>query len=132
MPAGRPRKYDSPEEMDAKIKAYFADEDTGTPTMAGLCLYLGFCDRHALLEYETYEGFSATVKKARTRIEMDRAQRLVHKDTFTPGLIFDLKNNHGWKDKTEQEMTGPDGGPVQNVHTVEIIGVRPDDYERKD
>ena len=28
------------------------------------------------------------------------------KETFTPGLIFNLKNNFsGWKDKTENETT---------------------------
>ena len=25
------------------------------------------------------------------------------------GVIFNLKNNYGWRDKTEQELTGKDG-----------------------
>ncbi len=27
------------------------------------------------------------------------------KDTFTPGLIFNAKNNFGWKDKSESDVT---------------------------
>ena len=122
---GRPRLYDSPEAMGERIDAYFDQLADKRPTVAGLCYFLGFADRHALAEYEGYDGFSATVKRARLRIEQDRAERLIEKDTFTPGLIFDLKNNHGWKDKTEQELSGPDGGPVQTVNKVEWVVVKP-------
>lgn len=112
---GRPRLYKSPEEMAERIDAYFDSEEASPPTMAGLCYFLGFSERHALSEYEKYDGFSATVKRARLRIEMDRSKRLLERDTFTPGLIFDLKNNHGWKDKHETELSGPGGGPIQHA-----------------
>lgn len=105
---GRPRIIGSPQEMQTKADAYFAECVTREkpPTMAGLCYALGFCERHALAEYEKYEGFSSTVKRLRLRIEQDRSENLNDKAKFTPGLIFDLKNNHGWVDKQEVEHSG--------------------------
>lgn len=105
---GRPRLYSDPLKLAERVAAYFDDlEDGKPPTLAGLCLFLGFADKQSLSTYETYgDEFSLTVKKARLRIEEDRSNRLLGKDTFTPGVIFDLKNNHGWKDKTEQEHSG--------------------------
>lgn len=108
------------------IDAYFKDIESGAkpPTLAGLCYFLGFADKQALSEYEGYgDEFSLPVKKARLRIERDRSERLLGKDTFTPGVIFDLKNNHGWKDKTEQELSGANGGPIE-VREVILRGVR--------
>jgi hypothetical protein len=112
--AGRPRAYETPEELAEQVDAYFADRDAQDkpPTMAGLSYFLGFSDRSSFTEYEDREGFSHTVKSARLRIELDRSEKLIGKDTFTPGLIFDLKNNHGWKDKNETELTGKDGAPL--------------------
>lgn len=129
---GRPRLYSEPDALAAKVDEYFAQED-GPPTIAGLCYFLGFQDRHALAEYEGYEEpFSATVKRARLRIEQDRAKRLLGKDTFTPGLIFDLKNNHGWKDRTEADLNV--GGQSDNplVTRVELVAVSPDHDDAED
>lgn len=105
---GRPSLFDDPGAMGEMIGEYFAkcEADPRPPTIAGLCYFLGFDDRHAMAEYETRPAFSATVKNARLRIEQDRSERLLGKDTFTPGVIFDLKNNHGWKDKQEVEHSG--------------------------
>lgn len=104
MAGGRPRLYDCPEEFARATDAYF--DEAKTPTMAGLCYHLGFEDRESFSQYEEYgPEFSRTVKRARLRMEADRHAKLVNKDTFTAGLIFDLKNNHGWKDKTEQDVT---------------------------
>lgn len=106
---GRPRLYKSASDLAVRIDAYFAERegDGKPPTLAGLCYFLGFADKQALSQYEGYgEEFSLPVKKARLRIEQDRSERLLAKDTFTPGVIFDLKNNHGWKDTVEQQHSG--------------------------
>lgn len=124
---GRPRLYPDADALAAKVDEYFAQCE-GHPTMAGLAYFLGFESRDALADYEGYEPpFSRTVKRARLRIETNRSQRLLDKDTFTPGLIFDLKNNHGWKDKTEADLNhgGQPGNPV--LTKVEIEAVFPDD-----
>lgn len=108
MAGGRPRLYDDPDIFSEKVEGYFAHVEATDkrPTLAGLSYYLGFADKQSFTQYEEYgDEFSLTVKRARLRIEDDRWQSLIDKAAFTPGLIFDLKNNHGWKDKTEQEVT---------------------------
>lgn len=106
MPAGRPPLYSDPAEMEARIDEYFADEGKERPTVSGLCYFLGFTDRHALAEYEKREEFSATVKKARMRIENALETHLYTGQVA--GVIFNLKNNFGWKDKQVQEIEVPE------------------------
>jgi len=121
---GRPRLYPDPEEFASKTDAYFKEMEAKErpPTLAGLCLFLGFSDKQSFSNYESYgDEFSLTVTRARLMIEVDRHERLIDKGLFTPGVAFDLKNNHGWKDKTEQELTGVDGGPVQFQRIERVI-----------
>lgn len=124
---GRPRMYDEPEAFSDKVEAYFDETEAKGKhaTLAGLSYFMGFADKQSFVEYENYGAdFSITVKRARLRMEADRHDRVISKDSFTPGLIFDLKNNHGWKDKTEQELTGADGGPVR-IEKIERVVVDP-------
>ena len=102
--AGRPRLYESTEDMQTKIDEYFFDEETkGKPTMSGLAYFLGFEDRHGLSHYANYPEFSTTVKKARSRVEMALEVHLYGQ--AVTGAIFSLKNNFGWKDKREIDAT---------------------------
>lgn len=106
---GRERRYQDHAEFDALVEAYFKDCDTNgkKPTLSGISLHLGFSDKETFGSYAAVSfEFARTINKARMRIEENRHQLLVAKDTFTPGIIFDLKNNHGWKDKSEVELTG--------------------------
>jgi len=114
---GRPPLYDDPLVMEAKIDQYFDDLEKGKPpTVAGLCYFLGFSDRGALSEYEKREGFSRTVKSARLRIEVDRSERLISSGTPTAGIIFDLTNNHNWKNPQHMKMSqDEDGGPQEVI-----------------
>jgi len=110
----RPRVYETPEDMEPAIEAYFdqCDEEKRPYTIAGLAYDLGFADRNALTEYEKRDEFSSTVKRARMRVERQRSERLVSGEGNVTGMIFDLKNNFGWKDKQELEHSGPDGGAM--------------------
>lgn len=116
MPAGRPPKYKTPEEMQKVIDDYFenvptrpvlvGDELRNLPaiTITGLCLHLGFCDRASFYDYEKNKEFSHTIKKARLRIENDYEMSL-RTGRNNSGDIFALKN-FGWKDKQEVEQSG--------------------------
>lgn len=122
---GRPRLHQDPKAFADDVEAYFALTETAgkMPTLSGICLHLGFADKQSFSNYASYgEDFSLTVNKARLRIEDDRNQRLAKAD-FSPGIIFDLKNNHGWKDKTETELTGADGGPIRSETKVDVTGL---------
>lgn len=151
-PGGRPLKFQTVEELQQKIDAYFADcdphvievtewvkarEKSGQlkkdenglsylvqvthkvmteqkPYMiTGLALALG-TTRETLLDYEDREQFSDTIKAAKLKCESYSEQML-----FTPsptGSIFNLKNNYGWKDKTE--LDNHHSGEVQFVNGV--------------
>lgn len=118
---GRPRLYTDPQLFSDKVDDYFADCEVRErkPTLAGLCVFMGFYDKDSFVHYQNYgPDFSRTVSRAKLLMEDDRHQLLLSKDKFTPGVAFDLKNNHGWKDKTETELTGANGGPVETKSWV--------------
>lgn len=130
MAIGRPPKYSTPEEMQAAIDAYFnegawvqvGDNREFRPTISGLAYALDM-STEALRNYEEKDNFLATVKKAKLRVEMALEERLY--GNSVTGLIFNLKNNFGWKDKTEQELTGKDGGPIKSEVQWVIQPVKP-------
>ncbi|MBR4973292.1 MAG: hypothetical protein IKY45_02375 [Clostridia bacterium] len=104
MSIGRPKKYESAEAMQKDIDKYFADcDEKGRPyTVSGLAYALG-TTRRTLLDYQEKDDFSHTIKNAKTKIELFNEEMLYSKDVSTTGVIFNLKNNYGWKDKQEIE-----------------------------
>ena len=108
---GRPKLFDSAEELQAKIDAYFESDDAHiiqedvkfpAPTMSGLAMYLGI-DRKSLYNYSQDDEFFPTIKKAKLRVESFLEKRLYGNNVT--GVIFSLKNNFDWKDKSEIEQT---------------------------
>jgi hypothetical protein len=100
---GRPPKYDDSEKMAKAIDKYFNEciENNEPFTVTGLALYLGFCSRVSLYDYEKIDQFSSLIKKARLIIENQYEKYLTNNEK-TAGTIFWLKN-HGWSDKLETE-----------------------------
>lgn len=138
MGAGRPRQYETVEDLEAVIEDYFEscwvdkitesiDKD-GVCTMStvryqnrpytvtGLALHLNLT-RKGLIDYQGREEFSHTITRAKTRVEMGYEEALFSKNSNGPA--FGLKENFGWKDKVTQELTGKDGGPIETA--TEII-----------
>lgn len=105
MPAGRPPKYTDPDEMQEVIDKYFADCDVNDKpyTISGLALALGM-STEALRHYGERDEFVATIKGAKLKCENYLEEALVTRPSGHTGLIFSLKNNYGWKDKTEQDV----------------------------
>lgn len=113
MPAGRPLKFETPEELQAAVDAYFESLAEGEPpTVSGLAYHLDV-DTKTIRNYEGREEFFPTVKRAKQRIEM-HLERCLYGNSVT-GLIFNLKNNFGWKDKTEQDVNANIHGGVLAV-----------------
>ena len=112
---GRPMKYKSVKAMQSDIDNYFKDcDENGRPyTVSGLAYALG-TNRQTLLNYEEKEEFFDTIKRAKARIELFNEELLYNKDVSTTGVIFNLKNNYGWKDKQEIEAD------VKNDVTINI------------
>ena len=121
MPAGRPPKFKTPEDMQASVDEYFAMcDDDNPPLISGLAYHLDMTTE-SLRRYGEDDEFSATVKKAKQRVEIALEKRLQANSPV--GAIFSLKNNFGWKDKSEHELTGADGGAIKtdNKWTVEVV-----------
>lgn len=119
----RPPIFATPEDFTAAADAYFdaceGDKDA-IPTVNGLALALGMT-RKCIWDYAGKPEFSYAVEKARTRLEMAWENRLA--GTACTGAIFWLKNQ-GWTDKTQQELSGPSGGPIQ-TQRVEFAIIDP-------
>lgn len=123
---GRPPMYNTPEEMQEKIDAYFKEcegtllkDGEGNAvldkywqpvyinvkplTITGLALALGFTGRQALLNYQAKEEFMDTVMRAKAKVEQYAEERLFDKDGAN-GAKFSLANNFsGWKEKQSIE-----------------------------
>lgn len=124
---GRPPKYKSKEEIEAKIDAYFKEcegeilkDEKGKPvfdkfghpvvinqrppTVTGLALALGFTTRLSLLNYQGKKEFVNTITRAKTMIEAYTEERLFDRDG-TNGAQFSLRNNFkGWNDRQPSEL----------------------------
>lgn len=132
---GRNKKFATPNDMQKVIDEYFyncdnrirqvyikshqdlVDVKCPVPyTIEGLCNALGLC-RDALLNYEKepgYEDFHDTVKAAKLKVQQNLVERGLEGENNSAVSIFVMKNNFGYKDKTEHEMTGKDGEPLFN------------------
>ena len=114
MAMGHPPIYKTPQALQAKIDEYFqggyrktkikiGDELVEVPdiTISDLVIFLGFCDRRSFYDYENREGFSYTIKKARSFIEREYESLLRHHNCT--GAIFALKN-FGWIDNQHIDL----------------------------
>ena len=134
---GRPPMYNTAEEIQEKIDAYFEEckgkiltDDDGNvvrdkyympviidarpPTITGLALALGFNSRQALLNYQSRPEFNDTITRAKAKVEQYAEERLFDKDGAN-GAKFSLANNfNGWKEKREIEAD------VKNAVTINI------------
>lgn len=106
MPAGRPLKFASPAEMQAKIDAYFKEREAEEKpiSITGLANYLDTY-RELLCNYAEKDEFADTIKKAKQRVEQFYEERLIYQNAAGP--IFALKN-FDWKDSQSLEVENKD------------------------
>jgi hypothetical protein len=119
----RPRKIDSPETLQAAFDEYIGHCKAFTkpvlsnsgklvdvptprvPTVGEFCRFMHM-DRNTLDEYNTRPEFSRTIKSIHEAIHDAKQIALLNGEGNTTGIIFDLKCNHGWKDKQTIEHEG--------------------------
>lgn len=138
MAGGRPRKYETEEELIKAVDSYFehirgekqltAGEGgvmqevwvryPEPATVTGIALHLGFESRQSFYDYEKDGAFSYAIKNARLRVECEYEKRLTTAPSAT-GAIFALKNL-GWKDKSEMGFTDGEGNDVSPVQIFQL------------
>jgi hypothetical protein len=128
-PVGRPPKYSTPQEMQEAIDAYFAEIDAHNRdvigkdmitlmrpyTVTGLAIALDLT-RQGLIEYSQKKNgeFSDTLRRAKAKVERFSEEQLYRTGQVT-GVIFNLKNNFDWKDKSEVDQNLSGGVAVTQI-----------------
>lgn len=85
-------------------------------TITGLAVALN-TSRSTLLNYGDREEFFVTIKKAKDFIENALEEGMLKGDINPTAAIFNAKNNFGWKDKTETDITS-DGEKIQGINYI--------------
>lgn len=134
MPAGRPLKFKTVEELEEKIAAYFADCDskvirrvidknggvieeiTRPYTITGLALALD-TSRETLIEYGERDEYVDTIRRAKLKCQNYVVEGALVNQLNSTFSIFNMKNNFGWKDAFDNNHSG--GIPVQIVNYQE-------------
>lgn len=113
---GRPPTFPTPESLETECFNYFeyCIKNEEKPTITGLTLYVGFCERKSWDDYAKKKEFLHIVKRSKLTVENSYERS---GGTFD---IFALKNM-GWKDKTE----------VDNTHKIESTTIKWGDGEIK-
>lgn len=100
--AGRPSKFNNPEEVRKKGMVYIrkCQKEEKPITVTGLCLELGIT-RETLMNYERRDEFFDTIKRLKLFVENYAEENLFNSNgRSVVGAIFSLKN-FGWTDKME-------------------------------
>jgi len=132
MKTGRPKKYGSKKALSEAIERYFRSisrtvpakdglgrailNDDGEeiklteyivpPSISSMCLYLGI-DRSTWQNYcdpQQHPEFSGITETTRARIEAYLEEQLLTREKGLQGIIFNLQNNYGWRQKQEVEL----------------------------
>ena len=109
-----PQKIVYPSKIDEETKKPLVYEVERYPTIEGLALFLD-CSVHTLRNYqktEGYEEYFTAIERAKLKIQQAKVERGASGIGNPNFIMFDLKNNHGYTDKSEQDV---------NVKTTEYI-----------
>ncbi len=102
---GRPPKFTNKEDMITVIDNYFSfcQENKEPITIGGMAVALGMT-RHGLLNYGKHEEFFTTVRDAKQICQAYSEAKLYREKGNVAGIIFAMKNNHGFVDKLEVDV----------------------------
>jgi len=96
--------FKNAKDLRIKLSEYFDGllASGRTPTASGMSLTLGFPTQSSLRkEAGRDDEIGLVLTAALTYLETIRNEDLLSGGPATTGIMFDLKNNHDWKDKTE-------------------------------
>jgi hypothetical protein len=134
IPQTRTVKIKSGDETE-HVEEYVLDKDGNTKyiqvqpfTITGLAIALD-TTRETLLDYETKPEnaeFSDTIKKAK-QIVQNYAESFLFNGKNATGAIFNLKNNYGWVDRRETDLTSKDKQIMPGVLEAKAADILEDD-----
>ena len=118
---GNRRKFDTAEQLQEAVYSYYqwCTDNNEVANVAGLAFHLGYSDRSSVYDLEAHPRYSHVIKQARLAIEAGQVSSLCAGRGWGPGLIFTLKNHHGYKDERHITETSKvsDGPELVNAIT---------------
>jgi hypothetical protein len=123
MPAGRPSSYTK--DMADRLRAYTASgyEANGDviPTVEGGCLEIGISKSMAYRYRDEHPEF----RDALEELMQKQGRSLINKGLsgdYNSTIAKLLLHGHGYNDRQETEVSGPNGGPIQ-VSRIELVAI---------
>lgn len=125
MPAGRPPKFANVGELQSAFTEWQETFKFGHERYGEVPDIEGFCDhveawRDLLIDYEKKEEFSHTIKKIKNWIYSRKKQLAFAGKMPAAVFIFDAKNNAGYVDRMEQDVTS--NGESLSPVLVKFVG----------
>ena len=122
---GRPTDY-TPEMLEL-CRDYIDNCPDAVPIIVGLCKHI---NRSSSIVYK----WAKDEDKTEFLDILDEIMDLQHLGLVNGGLKAEfsapvtkmMMTKHGYSEKIDQTLSSPDGGPVQNKITVEIVGMDKD------
>lgn len=116
---GRPSKYK--DSFPADIIQLMSEGLSLTAAAASI----GICRETAYAWEREIPEFSDAVKLARAKrtLKLERDLLMADNGPTVTSRIFALKNACAaeWREKTETEISGPDGKPIESVTRIELV-----------
>lgn len=119
--AGRPSKYN--EDMQFKADAYvlgeYLNHDQVIPSHVGLAIFLDVSEPTLYAWGDEHPAFLGTL----ARIQAKQHMVLINKgltSEFSSVITKLALHNHGYSDKQQNELSGPDGKPIEVDQKWEI------------
>ena len=106
---GRPRKYNTPEEMQEAIDAYFEEcdeQENHVPLLGEIAYKLGFASRQSLYDYLQREEFSYIISRIKLKCENELNQAALQGKANPAIAKLNLATNYGYSDKNQVEHSG--------------------------
>ena len=107
---GRPPKFQTSEQLEEMFGTWRKSFDKDGERVGEIPDVEGFCDfidsyRDLFCEYEKKKEFSDTIKRIRNWIQFKKKQLAMQNKMNATVFIFDAKNNAGYVDRTEADVT---------------------------
>ena len=126
---GRPTKYN--EEIQAKADDYLTkwkELTEAVPSVVGLSLYID-TPKSTMVDWgKKFPDFSYTLSKVQALQEHALVNKGL-KNEINANIGKFMMYNHGYKEKTEQDLMSSDGSMKQPTK-IELVGVRADVKEK--
>jgi len=125
----RSPKFKTLLDLQSKIDSYFdCCDEKGLPyTIEDLALALGFSHRQDLLGYQGKPSLMEAINKAKLRVGAQKIRQALAGRAKPSITIFDLKNNHGYRDQLDVS-----GGGKIVIQTVMDVTPRKGAFEDVD